>query len=154
MVDVSSAKPLSITEGQFLKGCLNGYARKLDALGECQVGYWKPLDLSSSDETGAVVTTSQVSVPWGKWAWYTSSGLFKCKEDYYIGQQDGSSIEIIQITPESQAKELKKRAKMDVVLDYKSNLNMSEPFIIPPARKSGFLGCCGGPVEKVRLNFL
>ena len=37
--------PFAIIEGSFLKGHLNGYGRKLDILGECQIGFWKPLKL-------------------------------------------------------------------------------------------------------------
>jgi hypothetical protein len=64
-----------MVEGEFQNGLLKGYGRKLNSKGECKVGFWDQLS-----------TSSEISVPNGKWAWYTKDGKFKVSENYYIGK--------------------------------------------------------------------
>jgi hypothetical protein len=74
-------KVLSLTEGQFHQGLMQGYNRQFDfATKSCRVGFWKPISLAGRAD--------KVSVPWGKWAWYNENGSMKCPEGIYIGLQD------------------------------------------------------------------
>ena len=49
---------LSVTEGTFRGGLINGFARQLDAAGGCKYGFWKPIDLIILTKDGASVGTS------------------------------------------------------------------------------------------------
>lgn len=68
---------LNMVEGELTNGLLKGYGRKLNSKGECKVGFWDVLSTSSG---------STISVPHGKWAWYTKDGKQKVPENYYIGK--------------------------------------------------------------------
>ena len=68
---------LNMVEGELANGLLKGYGRKLNSKGECKVGFWDVLSTSSG---------SKISVPHGKWAWYTKDGKQKVPENYYIGK--------------------------------------------------------------------
>jgi len=64
-----------MVEGELTNGLLKGYGRKLNSKGECKVGFWDTLKTGSGNE---------ISVPHGKWAWYTKDGKLKVPENYYI----------------------------------------------------------------------
>jgi len=38
-------KIISLTEGKYTKGRLAGFARKIEANGDCKIGYWTKLEL-------------------------------------------------------------------------------------------------------------
>ena len=64
----------SISEGQISYGHFNGFARRIDVNGECEMGYWK------------LYLDENVSRPYGKWAKYDSEGKDKVYvEGVYLG---------------------------------------------------------------------
>lgn len=67
---------VSMSEGQFKNGLLQGFARCHDHEGECRVGYWKALSIGDG---------VQVSRPYGKFAHYYKDGSFKTPDGIYQG---------------------------------------------------------------------
>jgi hypothetical protein len=65
-----------MVEGELTDGLLKGYGRKLNSKGECKVGFWTPLP------------GVDISVPNGKWCWFTKDGKQKVPENFYVGKKD------------------------------------------------------------------
>lgn len=74
LIDSSKNNILSITEGHFKYGQLSGFGRVLDNDGQCQVGFWRLNE----------ATTTSKSRPWGKFAHYYKDGGFKKPEGIYL----------------------------------------------------------------------
>ena len=69
---------MNLVEGELTNGLLKGYGRKLNSKGECKVGFWTTLPTSGGN----------ISVPNGKWSWYTKDGKQKVPENFYVGLKD------------------------------------------------------------------
>ena len=107
-----------MVEGELTNGLLKGYGRKLNSKGECKVGFWDILPCGGGDE---------ISVPNGKWSWYTKDGKQKVPEDYYIGKKDPkqpSQIMIRQITLKDASKKSGK-ITAPAYSNYKENVNLA-----------------------------
>lgn len=46
---------VSIQEGQFHCGLMNGFARQFEANGDCKIGFWKPIKMESKKKVKKVV---------------------------------------------------------------------------------------------------
>ena len=83
---------LSLNEGQYEKGMIKGYGRIIDNKGECKAGFWNFISVENEPKKGKKkaskepVVTYDVSVPFGKWAWYSKIGRFKVPENLYIAK--------------------------------------------------------------------
>jgi len=81
---------VSLNEGQYEKGLIKGYGRIIDLKGECKAGYWDVISVSSTaakkKKSKVPASSYDVSVPYGKWAWYLKNGRFKVPEGLYIGK--------------------------------------------------------------------
>ena len=154
---------LTITEGTFRGGLINGFARQLDAAGGCKLGFWKPIALTMPTDDGAAVGTSaadeymkdatyssktsapRLSVPWGKWVWYNSKSEQVCAEGHYIGRQDAQYKHKVQVVAIHQQ-------EPDVSVGYLKNIEMSAPYTLAKETTGGCFCLCKKPVEKVFLE--
>lgn len=72
-IDPKTNLIISLTEGCFVNGHLEGFGRQIDALGDCKVGFWATQD---NEETK----------PYGKFSHYHKDGSFKKSGGAYLGQ--------------------------------------------------------------------
>ena len=125
------------------KGNFEGYVRELTASGECQVGFWKTINVQSKFSKNE--SNRQMAVPWGKWASYLPDGSFRVKQDYYIGRQvknQPSQIEVVVVTPKTEEKNLVLREKQLVFTNYLENVDMSSYKVAQQQVRSSWFGCC------------
>ena len=135
----SGSEPKWIFEGEIDQGFFSGYARKINASGSCQVGFWLPFTPSNSED-------AQISVPHGKWTAYNADGTAQVLEDFYVSEQDRvqkSQIQLIRISPKGLEQRLKHRDFQSPFEDYLSNADMSAPFAKAPQRLRRVFGCWG-----------
>ena len=113
---------MNLVEGELTNGLLKGYGRKLNSKGECKVGFWTTLPTSGGN----------ISVPNGKWTWYTKDGKQKVPENFYVGLKDPkqpSQIMIKKITHKGASKKSGKFIPL-VYSNYKENVDMAKPYSV------------------------
>ena len=79
---------VSIIEGQFRNGRIDGFARVFDIQNQtCSIGFWKP-DIPKVPEHLPPLLHLQ-SEPWGKWVQFDANGYFVTDNEFgiYMGRQ-------------------------------------------------------------------